>query len=141
MRTIDPIVAFVLSCGRYKVTLEKLLTAINEHAAANESVRMYQWMEDRWYIEVRNDIMHQKATDSDGRIRAMRFGLTVNVNTGHVLWNAQGGNCWVRGQKWLRFFKAQFPDQHADNARIDLERGRRQLEHKHVHLYGYRRAA
>ena len=139
MITKDPVITFIISSSKYQNNLEKTLEEIIAHSNKNEHVTMHHWTDSYWYIEVCDMAKLSSAKDANERIAARRFALTVNAATGHIRWNYQGGNCWVRGQRWLRFFKSQFADEYADNPEIDLKHGRKTLEHKHFHLYGFKR--
>lgn len=129
----DPVITFILSSGRYKVTLQPILEGIIANLATNETVKMTQWTGKLWYVDVRNRTMYQKARmdgDIDGKINSHRFGLTLDIKRADICWNMDGGNCFVRGQKWLKYFRENFSDAGFQPESLNSMRS-------FIHLYGY----
>lgn len=129
----DPVIAFIIESGRYKVTLQPILEGIIANLATNESVTMTQWTGKLWYVNVQNRTLYQKARmegDVDGKINSHRFGLTLDIKRSDICWNTDGGNCFVRGQKWLKYLRENFSDAGFTPESLNSMRS-------FIHLYGY----
>ena len=71
--------------------LEWMIANLGEY----EVLDITHWMDSKFYVEaVDTRISHF--------ISKARFGLTVDVAKGKILWNDQGGNCFVRAARWKR---------------------------------------
>jgi hypothetical protein len=61
----------------------------------HEILDITHWMESKFYVEAIDTRKGKFITDQ-------RFGLTVDVAKGKILWNDEGGNCFVRAHRWKR---------------------------------------
>ncbi len=103
---MDPVANFILH-SRYK-TIKGLVTWMQSGLRKGECVKVYQWMGVRWYIEVVDEPLKDSLVGIE-KTKAMRLGFTVDLSKDTILWNHQGGNCWVRDRHWFRLFMERFP--------------------------------
>lgn len=128
---MDTVFEFILH-SRYKV-IKSLVAWMQYHLRKGECVNIYQWIDSRWYIEVTDEPMKAILVGFE-KARAMRFGFTVDISKDTILWNCQGGNCWVRDRHWHKLFVVKFSKQAADN---ELLLGRFPARHKHIQIYKF----
>lgn len=60
-----------------------------------EQLHVGHWTDSWFYVQAID-------TRKDKFITRQRFGLTVDVAKGKILWNDKGGNCFVRAQRWKK---------------------------------------
>ena len=115
---------------------QKALDVVLDNIKQSERLDVVYWRDEIWYVEVVDKPMLLKAVTSDDRIGATRFCMSIDIQNDEILWNKNGGSCMVRGIRWPRIMRHNFPKQWNDNAK-DLEHRRRSasLDNKHIHVY------
>ena len=122
-------------CPQSPSTIRSLIENILAKIGRHERLSFHFWTDDKWYVEVQDLNMMKTAERFDERTASTRLGFTVNFLKDEIVFNYEGGNCWVRGRRWRNFIFKHYDFAFADNEQIDLDSGRRCLEHKHIHVY------
>jgi hypothetical protein len=87
--------------------LGETLHWLQQHLGQHEELRIGHWVGTLFYFEV-IDLRKDKFPEPHSN---MRFGLTVDMNTGKIRWNNSAefpqGNCFVRSPKWKSLWRVK----------------------------------
>jgi len=91
--------------------IQKILEWLEARLKPSESIAIYPWTDDWFYIEV---------TDSEikASIVNARIAFTVNVRRDRIMYcndfednTVGGGNCFVRANKWKTYLKKEWAEE------------------------------
>lgn len=114
----NQIVRFILTSnyGDIRRLVEWMVSGLRTH----EHIDVYHWTDRKWYIEITDHRIKATITSSVESARAMRIGFTVHLGDDKIIWNHEGGNCWVRDRHWVQWFKQHFPDTALEDGNIHI---------------------
>ena len=116
--------------------------------APHEELNATLWCDNVWYLEVTDNKLKEQLDDGRAMstIPAHVFTLSVDVLRDRILWNdlinknprarildGSNGACFVRGRKWLKFFKDNFWENGQDRSNIN------DISKPMISCYGYKR--
>lgn len=114
LRPHKQIVQFILTSNLGDI--RRLVEWMSRGLRKFEHIDVYHWTDRKWYIEITDDRIKQRS----GSTVAMRVGFTVHLGDDKIIWNHEGGNCWVRDRHWVQWFKQHFPDTALEDANIHV---------------------
>lgn len=107
---------FFLSGSRFS-TIKGLVYFLSCNLLRHQELRICQWMNDKWYVEVLDLKIAEKVKAQTGDVpMAMLVGFSVNISMDSIVWNYDGGSCWCRNRRWWKLIQARFPYVAQNNA-------------------------
>ena len=90
--------AIRISCPKVFAILEQMENYLKEE----ENIWLYHWTEDKFYIEVIDRSIEVS-------ILRCRMGISFDFKRDIVLFSNDGGNCFVRANKWKSWLTKRLP--------------------------------
>ena len=123
----------LLQLHEHDSELVQLLLALSGkmNTKNDEVCNICEWIsaEHKWYVEIIDCGKQKRLRGTPHAPAAVLFGMTVNVKTGNIIWNKDGGNCWIRGRRWQNFVNQHYGAEFADNGPAG------KADNKHIHVY------
>ena len=96
-----------------------LLRMIEENLGKDEILEAYEWLGNAWYLVVKNTALKPKAGEVSAYPHNSMIGWTVDISKDKIFWSnatkplatdaafplTNGGNCFVRSNKWKHLLK------------------------------------